>query len=638
MKTKILSLISLSILSLVLLASMASATLTLEKISQPTTANHNSDVVVNFNLTATSDSYSNLDWSTTTSGWTISPTTTSINEGETKILTATYHVPQYSSTSITSAQIGVSDTDSDTLTIEDITINTDKSLSLTSSTISETQNSTTLTLTNDGNVNLSNVVITASGDFVVEISGDVDSSDKIDSIPKGTTKSITITRTSSLSGVGLQSVTITATADGGTTTTGKVSSETPYCGLTKNLENIDITIKDINVKQGFGDDEDYWYPFDVVEIELEISNEGNYDMEDIEVAWALYASNGKKITDDEESDFKLDSDDDKTIIITIRLDDNIDDLENVDEVVFYARAKGKIDDKDSSNDGESTCEEDSQRIDLITDDDFVVLGDFEINGMSLVDSELKESVACGSELQLIADVWNIGDSDQDEVMVLIRNTELGISKKVTIGDIDSFDYEKLEALLEIPENAEAKYYTLEFLIYDEDSDLFETSEDDKAIFKVLIKVDGNCKVADSTKVTASLVTASPKAGEQLTVKTTITNTGDNIATYILNVADYSSWATLEDFEKSLTLVAGEQRDVELTFNVKDDVSGTKVFNIEVIEGTTVTKQPVQVTIEAQKSLFGNVSLPENKYLWIIGAVNVLLIFAIIFVAIRLSRN
>lgn len=657
MKSKILSLISLSILSLVLLASFASASLTVENFEAPETVAHNAgSLTVTFDLTNDAAA-EDLTWSFVNNSGVqatgISSNIDSIAEGTTEdpttvsiTLTINFEANQIGDFDVDLTGTGSITSDFSIGTI-DTNVPEDKSLLIEGSSIDEDENETIITVTNDGNVDLGPIQLTAEeGDFNIDFKSGTnfdDGTDRISSLDAGDSVEITVD-VSDVSGIGTQSVPIVATlvSDTSITDEDQIEVEASYCGLTPNYESLDINIKDITVKEGFGDDEDYWYPFDIVEIEIEVANDGNYDMEDIAVEWALYTSEGKKITDDEESDFNLDSDDENTITITIRLDDDVDELEGVDEVVLYARAKGKIDDKDSSHDGDATCAEDKETIDLITDDDFVVLSDFEINGLSLTDDlELTDTVSCGSEIQIVGDVWNIGDDDQDDVTVLIKSEELGISKKLEIGDIDSFDYENLDATITIPQDIEAKYYILEFRIYDEDNDIFETDEDDEAaLFKVLIHVEGNCEVSKTTSIAANLVTASPQAGEKMTVKATIKNTGDTVKTYILNVEDYSGWATFEELESnSLTLVGGEEREVTLTFDLKKDASGEKTFNIEVVEGSTVTKQPVKVTIAPQKSLLGNFSLPEdNLYLWIIGIVNVILILAIIFVAVRLSKD
>ncbi len=549
------------------------------------------------------------------------------------IYTGTFSIDGEKDTSPTSPN-------ADTFTII-LNVSESREISVSSNTMLENENSTTITITNEGNTPLSNIQLTTEdGDFSVEITGsNVNSSDSITSLAAGVTSDpITITRTSDLNDIGTQSVTIRATADDNTTATGEVSTLVSFCEDCENHGNLQIDIIDLTVTQGFGDSEDYWYPFDVIEAEIEIENDGNYDIEDVELSWALYTTAGKKITDDTESDFNLDENDDKILTITFALDEDVDDMVDED-LILYVKAEGKIDDNDKGiYDNEQTCAEDSEEVELVSDDTFVVLNDIEINGMAIKDLELTDSVACGTELQIIADVWNIGDEDQDDVTVLIYNNELGISKEVEIGNIDSFESEKLETTITIPEDAEAKYYTFNFMIYDEDNDLFETDEEeDNSIFKVMVNVDGNCKMKESAKITANLISEA-QAGKQVTVETTITNTEDKIVTYVINVKDYEEWATLEDLESNtITLVAGESRDITLTFNVNKGVEGNKIFNIETIsDSEIITTQPVSVSIEPQ-NVFG--FLPGNNlYLWGIGALNVLLILSIIVVAIRLSKE
>jgi len=69
-------------------------------------------------------------------------------------------------------------------------------------------------------------------------------------------------------------------------------------------------------------------------------------------------------------------------------------------------------------------------------------------------------------VQITADVWNVGDSDQDEVKVVIFNSELGINEVVEIGDINDFDNEVLDAFVEIPSDVEEKHtqFHLKFLM------------------------------------------------------------------------------------------------------------------------------------------------------------------------------
>ena len=126
--------------------------------------------------------------------------------------------------------------------------------------------------------------------------------------------------------------------------------------------------------------------------------------------WGLYnLETGEWVIDDEENDFNLKDGDEETLIITFQLDD-LDEFEDNEEYVFYAWATGE----DDEFDGNKTCTSDSEGIEIIIEKDFVILDDIEFS----------EVVQCGAEVQILADVWNIGDDDQYDVYVVIYNKEL----------------------------------------------------------------------------------------------------------------------------------------------------------------------------------------------------------------------
>lgn len=667
MKSKKLSLISLSILSLVLLVSFVSATIEFTEISgNESNINHGESITINFKINNTETTQvkniiftlpslsSEGEWTEAKWGAT-SYTIDSSNQVDfgteevlsnqlSDILSFTFQTEKYNiSGNEYTGEITFEATDGssspypaselDTLNLL-MNISESKSLSVSDATIPEGSNSTTITIKNEGNTDLTNINLSSTGDFNVNFS-----SDSIASLTAGSSSDITVTVLSDLEDeVGAQSVTITATADDNTTASGEVSTDLSFCGDCETLEELELDITDLTVKTGFGDD-DYWYPFDVIEAEIEVKNDGNYDMEDIEVSWALYDDNGNKIIDGEESDFNLDSDEEETMILTFTLDDDVEDLSGVEQVTLYVKSKGKIDDSDSSNDGEDTCAEDSSKVDLITDDEFMIINDMGINSLNIENWELKQDVSCNSELQIVADVWNIGDDDLEDVSVRIYNNELGISKFVEIGDVDSFDSEKLETTITLPEDAEEKYYALKFAIYDEDGDVFETDEEDEdSSFDVLIKVAGNCELKTNIAIASELVSGG-NAGEELSVKATLSNSGDSTETYVLNVKDYEGWATFNELDSnSITLNSGESVEVQLTFNVNKDVTGDKTFNLEVVSSDGAVKtQPMTVSI-TENSLIDKIKGQNKWYIWAIGALNVLLILAIIVVAIRVTKE
>jgi hypothetical protein len=530
----------------------------------------------------------------------------------------------------------------------------------TPSNLEQTTSSFNITVTSDQNetVNLTTATITEGGksitfDQVGVILNETDPTQQITinytvdpefEFKYGKTYSTTITASGDISDNKTQTITF---------------AETDFCETCANPGEIEIVIEDINVKEGFGDDDEYWYVFDKIEAEIEVKNEkGDWDVENIEFEWALYTTGGKKVLSDDESDFDLDTDDDKTITITFELDEDIDDFEGED-AVLYVRAKGKIDDSGESHDNYETCDWVSQEIEMTTNDDFIIINDFIINAVKLENMELTETIACGEELQIAAEVWNIGDDKQEDVFIVIYNQELKINQKVEIGDINGLDSEDLDTTMTFPQDIEAKNYFLQFKVYNEDNDLYETNkEEDKSQFNILVKVNNNsCSTttnsgtsttsgqsnsgASNAAVSVDLESGG-EAGEELIVKTTIINPSDSTGIYSLSIEGYGDWASLTSISSSnLVLLAGESKDVTLKFNVDKDASGDKTFKIDVISGEKVIiTQPVSVSIDPAKNLILDKfnGLENNWFLWTIVLLNAVVIITIIFVVVKSKKQ
>jgi hypothetical protein len=401
-------------------------------------------------------------------------------------------------------------------------------------------------------------------------------------------------------------------------------------GVSENPGDLKVEIKDISVTNGFGDDEE-WLLLDEIEVEIEIENKGDYDVDDISVEWGIAdeSMNEWVIEMDEIDEFNIKDGDEEKLVITFRIDDDLDiDLDELEGSYYlYVRATGEVDDDTNP----MTCASDSEAVSIEVESDFVILTDIEV----------QEVVQCDTEVQITADVWNIGDRDQDEVYVIIYNKELGINEKIEIGDVDAFEDEKLDALIKIPSDAEEKTYSLKLTVYDEDDDIYENDYDEEeSIFNVFFKVEGNCGSEPNAVISASLESGG-KAGQPLVIKATIVNTGDDSTTFSINAAGYTEWASSAELSQSTVLLnAGDSINVLMTFDVKKDVSGEKTFNIEILsENKLVLSQPVSVIIEKSGFSFtGGVISGDNWYLWGIGAINFILIIVIIFVAIRVARK
>lgn len=618
--------LSLSIFALILCIGLISATLTLTSVNIPSTANHNTPVTVTFNLT-TDQNYTSLIWTNSVNpskgSWTTLPTITSINTGQpTLTLTAVFTINEHASGTINDVNLTVKDTttsDIYSLIFSSLTINNSPSLSVSSSTIPKGETSINTTIKNTGNTVLSNIQLTQSGDFTVSFSSNNFN------LNAGEEKNITVAITSDLDDlkIGSNSVTISS-ASGSASASGKITTENSFCSF-KDNDNLNIDFDITN--KGLGDEEE-WFPLDEIEVKVNVENKGDEKINNIAVGWGLYnKKTGKWIIEDEENDFDLKKNDDKTITINFKLDD-ANEFENSGDYVFYVKATGE----DEEYGGNKTCTSESQSIDVIIEDDFVKLDNLEFT----------ETVSCGADLQVSADVWNIGDEDQENIYVLFYNKDLGIDQKVEIGDINAFDKEKLSTILKIPKNAKEKTYTIRAAVYDKDKKVYENKNNDESKLDLLVNVQGSCSV-ESKAVVSAVLASGGQAGKELVIKATVTNTGDKLTTYNINAAGYTEWASsVELSEKTIVLSAGESKEVLMTFKVDKDVSGEKTFNVELTSGEElIVKQPVQVSIEKSNFLggiTGNIISESNWYLWGIGVVNIVLIVIIILVAVRFAKK
>ncbi|HEB47070.1 MAG TPA: putative S-layer protein [Candidatus Pacearchaeota archaeon] len=426
-----------------------------------------------------------------------------------------------------------------------------------------------------------------------------------------------------------------------------VTSDTPQeildCSTTGNPGELDV--KDIEFNNEgmqetkFGDD-DEWFPLDEVEVDIEIENNGDFDVDDIEVEWGIYNTRTDEwvIELEDEKDFNLKDGKDDILTINFQLEDDLDvdldELTDGKDYRFYVLATGIIEDSKSPNDGDNTCVSDFETAEVIIENDFVVLSDI----------QFPETVQCGADVQVSAKVWNIGDDDQDEVYVDLHNNELGLfHKTIEIGDIDAFDDDAYSFNFKVPSDAEEKTYALEFEVLDEDLDVYENDfDDDESRFVLPLQVSGGCVgVAESEVSISASLESGGKAGEDLVVRATITNNGDRLSTFTVNAAGYAQWADSASVDQTtLVLNAGESRSILFTFDVNKDASGSQSFTIELVsDDNQVTTQPVSVAIEP-KSGFGITGnfLSGDNLPWVIGALNILLVIIIIIVAIRVAKR
>ncbi len=408
---------------------------------------------------------------------------------------------------------------------------------------------------------------------------------------------------------------------------------TTHDALATNLkDNLDVSIDDITVDEGFGgEDEDFeWFPLDTITIDVDVDNNGPKDIDNVALGWGLYDKTSQKwVIDDEESDFDLNDDDTESKSLTFKLDEDVDEFDSSHDYVFYTWANGE--DNEAIDPAlDATCDYAFQDVEMQIEE-FVILDDV----------QYPDVAQCTEEVTITGDVWNLDDSDQDDVYVLVTNVALGLKEqRMEVGDVDSLENTPFEFMFKVPEGLDEKTYPIMFDVYDDHDDIYENSFNEESSFMVPLTVKGNCGAVSGSATVSATLESGKKAGDAMVVKTTVTNKGTKAATFMVNAAGYSEWASAASVsEDSFTLEAGKSKDVTITLQTKADAKGEQTFNVEVLSGNEiVTTQPVAVMVEGKSAGFlsaitGNVT-GDGKSLWIIGALNVLLVFAIIVIAIR----
>jgi len=401
---------------------------------------------------------------------------------------------------------------------------------------------------------------------------------------------------------------------------------------------------DFDVLEGFGDDEDFWYPLDEIEVEFRIDNSGDWDVENIEIEACLFDIDAEECVLDErdmeisEDDFDLDENDEQRVRLIFIVDPEELNVGNT-KFTFFVSAVGTIDDSDAGVlDGKETGISDSKDIEIRTKESFVIVNDITLN---------PEIASCGETVELEADVWNIGNKnlDDDEVFLRIYNAALGIDETIEFSSgIDALEYEKIVFMFDVPSDVDEKTYVIDMTAYDDedmdDNDLFETKENDEAEYSVFLKVEGNCAVDSGVLISASLESEA-KAGKEMVISVLLTNTADVTRSFTMQASGYDAWAEISELPGLLTLNADSVGEALFKFDIKKGISGEQTFLVMVYsDNKLIATQPVSVNVESARPLFGITGLvtTDNAYLWGIGLLNIILIVIIIIIAVRIARR
>jgi hypothetical protein len=637
MTSKTISLSLLSVFAAVLLVSFASAgVVTLSALSSPSTASHNSDITVTFNLTYSGSTAVNtimFNESTTNIGsWKTLPSPIVLSNNSVPVtLSAVLNVPNHAAGVVNA----VLKADSMNTTADDsepfsITISSSNSLSISSvQSMTKTHNAT-ISVTNTGNTNLANINLSATGDFAVSFSSNNFA------LAPGSFASVNVNALEDLSEVNLGSHSIEILAkDLSTTASGTISYNVggEFCDK-GNMNTSSVKIS--NIDDTSSDDAWEWKPLDEVTVEVDVENNLNRD-EDFVVELALYDSQKDNFIELDgensiEQEVSIDEDDEETVSFEFVVPAEIESSEG--RYMLYVKAY--VDGKESTY-----CN--SYNADDVPDSDSVsIVVDKNTHDVYLEElTASSDIVQAGDTVTISARAYNIGDNDEDKVKLSLVNTKLGLDLESSTFGLDMGDSNLVDFSFVVPYTAANGVYSLRltsYFYYKKSSDTYSKSQ----AFDIKINVVGG----SSTPVTsvqseiAASLESEALSGEEMKVTSTITNTGTNRTTFAISVKGYESWATLGTLSaKTVTLDGGESKDISISFDVNKNATGEQTFTIESKSGSRVDSKEVAVEISESSFLSSLASsLGGKTMLWIIGIINIILIVLIIYLAVRIFRR
>jgi len=411
----------------------------------------------------------------------------------------------------------------------------------------------------------------------------------------------------------------------------------------------DLEIVEVKDKNLDNEDDWEWSPLDDVEFRVEIEN--NFDEKKrVNVEYQIFDENGKKVKfddDDNEQSVSISDGDSERVTFSLRVPP---DIETGNYKLFIkAYVKGHEDDID---DPEAGCIDESsdlsdtyyQKISIDREEERAVVVDLD----KLV---LPDFVMCGDMVTIYAKIYNIGEEDEDKVMVNLYNSEFGIDDNQVITDVEEGESATATFNFEIPKNIPENNYLFRlvtFYDYDEDDDTYDSNSKDDLdeSFEFVLKV--NCVPEVKPKVSvvsADLEQEEIIAGEDMDVKLVIKNTGTETSTYSVLIDEYQSWASEKQVSpRTITLDSGETKEIAISLSVSEDASDTQSFKVEILsDGEVLEERTLEVFVEpAQVSpITGNViaeHFRENWFIWVIIVINIILIIAIIAVARRIVTS
>jgi len=400
----------------------------------------------------------------------------------------------------------------------------------------------------------------------------------------------------------------------------RVQPEVCEDGIRRNGQISDASSAFLQIDVNEPDNGDEFAPGETIDIEVNIEN-NNDDPMDVVVEAFLYNLDGddeiERVTSDS---VEIDDGDDDDFDLS--LDIPSQDLDEDDEYILFIKAF------DDGNEDEN-CNEDSIDIDIEREDHKVVVESFTV---------LPNILSCNDVASMTVTVLNIGSKDERDILVEVKQPELGISESSEEFDLNNDDDAVRRFTFTVPDNAQAKDYTVEAVIVFDDGDERESKF-------TTFKVESCVEVPDYIQGSLSLG-AFTTTKTQASIPVTITNEADQAGSFKAEITGIENWASSVS-SRTVSLQPGQSTTIFFYPQLKKDLPDTlsAVINLyseeNLVDSKTTEKEITKAAEEEDKTptTAGVVDLNfgDNGPFWIIADI-VLIILAVLLVKALFTRR
>jgi len=619
MENKFLVLLSISLIMAIVAISGAFAQLAISSQTNSTNYNANATgtfVLANSNLTTNiTGIICTITGQLTPAGATCPAT---LNANTNNIVSYWVAVPQgtqpgsYTETITATGTLGGSaTTDSKTFVV---TVPTTPSLSLSwisaPSDIYSSGNATAvINITNIGNINLN---VNLSARFVNSSYNETPFN-----LAAGASTTRSITLSSSRAIIGQNAFSVQAQgANGAYSTTSSLdkSLNVNYQYCVANSSNSNIYIEDITTQDDIRDKD--FNPLDTFDVKVKVRN--SYSTSKYVIVKAVLVRNSIVDGTEEKLTQKISDANTKTFTLNMQIPADVSRGEY--QLFIKAYEEGKS----------TECEQRSIRFYVEKDDHSIILKNV----------ELTSPVECNGLLEVKGILYNLGESDEDQVK-FTYNDDLKFNDSVIYDGFDSGDQKDFSFSFTIPQNATEKLNKLvlkTFFDYNEDDDSYDLTE----TYNYYYTVSGNC-LKQTNNVSLMSTEQTVFVAKDTDVSIAITNTGNTQQTY-------SVTATSNDFliksisPSSMVLPAGSTSYAVIKLSPKENItSGSHDVSVGInYAGKTETKvislNVQQSSIVVTKWYNAAKDFIKKNYLLIFNVAFGLLIIYLIVKLVRMPKK